>query len=345
MLNTASDCPAEPPSAWPVAQTCLGCLCILTGIVLQLELFAVLSRRQWIPTVFSRKMAHIGSGTLMTTALVLFPKHYWPARLAVSLFLVSFMLVFAIIAHLPDEAFASLPHLVRGRLEAMVQSMCRTGDRAELMRGTFYYAFAVATFVLLFWTAPINVLVFASLFIGDGVADPIGRLCTSWLASVALAKAPPSHAEPPPAAQLASLARRGRGAAAATAAAPATAAVEGPPSPGGSGKGADKPLLPLQYQVFYFGVKSVPGSLAFFVGSLAAAMGWATLFQAAGHYGPDFSMSSFAFAASVTVAVATVAEAISPPHVDNLLVSYASAAAAFCLSESGVAPFLLHGCA
>ena len=41
----------------------------------------------------------------------------------------------------------------------------------------------------------------------------------------------------------------------------------------------------------------------------------------------------------------TLAEAISPPHVDNLLVSYASAAAAFCLSESGVAPFLLHGCA
>ena len=56
-------------------------------------------------------------------------------------------------------------------------------------------------------------------------------------------------------------------------------------------------------------------------------------------------MSGFAVAACVCIAVATVAEGISPPHVDNLLVTYASAAAAFCLSESGVAPFLLHSCA
>jgi hypothetical protein len=34
--------------------------------------------------------------------------------------------------------------------------------------GTFYYAFAVACFVLLFWSAPINAIVFASLFVGDG---------------------------------------------------------------------------------------------------------------------------------------------------------------------------------
>merc|ERR1719174_3414381 len=108
MLPLQEDCPPVAPSSWPAAQTSLGCLCILTGIVLQLELFAVLSRRQWIPTVFSRKLTHIGSGSVMTTALVLFPRQYWPARLAVSLFLVGFMLVFAAIAHVPDEHFASL---------------------------------------------------------------------------------------------------------------------------------------------------------------------------------------------------------------------------------------------
>ena len=183
----STSCPAFEPAESPAAQTALGCLCILVGIVGQLELFAVLTRRQWIPTVFSRKMAHIGSGSLMTSALVLFPRQYWPApvwntggpdlgqltprrcflylcqivlqaalslgqprpyrarfrhrpaRLAVSLFLVSFMLVFATIAHLPDDRFASLPPLLRGRLEAMVQAMCRTGDRSELMRGTLYH--------------------------------------------------------------------------------------------------------------------------------------------------------------------------------------------------------------
>ena len=125
----STSCPDFEPSESPAAQTALGCLCILVGIVGQLELFAELSRRQWIPIVFSRKMAHIGSGSLMTSALVLFPRQYWPARLAVSLFLVSFMLVFATIAHLPDDRFAALPPLLRGRLEAMVQSMCRTGER------------------------------------------------------------------------------------------------------------------------------------------------------------------------------------------------------------------------
>ena len=107
-------------------------------------------------------------------------------------------------------------------------------------------------------------------------------------------------------------------------------------------------------------------------------------------------MAAFAAAAALCTGVATVAEAISPPHVDNLLVTcaaaachprasplmtssciapyvilvhrplhrlatthipshrlaprldecrYAAAASAFCLSESGVAPFLLSGCA
>ena len=50
------------------------------------------------------------------------------------------MLVFATIAHLPDDRFASLPPLLRGRLESMVHAMCRTGERSELMRGTLYHA-------------------------------------------------------------------------------------------------------------------------------------------------------------------------------------------------------------
>ena len=44
-------------------------------------------------------------------------------------------------------------------------------------------------------------------------------------------------------------------------------------------------------------------------------------------------------------AVATIAEAVSPPHVDNLVVTYAAAATGYCLAESGVAPYLLATCA
>ena len=302
----------------------------------------------------------------MTTALVLFPRSYWPARLAVSLSLVAFMLLFAVLAHVPDDGFRSLPPVLRHRLDKLVHAMCRSGDRAELMRGTFYYAFAVATFVLLFWTAPINVVIFASLFIGDGLADPVGRL---WASCAEAAAAPPSAAASPPATT--------------------------PPPPSDDGKSANKPLLFLQYRVGHFGVKSLPGSLAFFLGATAAAAMWGALFSWAGHYGPQFELATFLPAAALCIAAATVAEAIvratptthraslpthtycaattrarmgssspaatthsspaphaschacasqSPPHVDNLLVTYAAAAVAFCLNESGYAPYMLATC-
>ena len=180
------------------------------------------------------------------------------------------------------------------------------------MRGTFYYAFAVATFVLLFWTAPINVVIFASLFIGDGIADPVGRLWTSW----AGAKQDQTNGI--------------------TASTPADAVPD---------KKNDKQLVWLQYRVGWFGTKSYPGSAAFFVSSFSAAALWGTLFSWAGHYGTDFDMRTFLWASALCVGAATVAEAISPPHVDNLLVTYAAAAVAFCLAKSGAAPFMLRGCA
>jgi len=312
-------CPTLPLHESPRMATAGGCLVILLAIVVQLELFGLLSRTRFIPSAFSRKLTHIGAGTAMTTALVLFPRNYWPARLAVSLSLVAFMVVFAMIAHVPDDGFRSLPPVLRHRLDKLVHAMCRSGDRAELMRGTFYYAFAVATFVLLFWTAPINVVIFASLFIGDGIADPVGRLwasCADARREAAAANATTSSAK------------------ANTSGATTVADAAG-----------EKPLLSLQYRVGYFGVKSIPGSLAFFIGGTAAAAGWGALFNWAGHYGQDFELSSFLPAATLCIAAATIAEAISPPHVDNLLVTYAAAAVAFCLAESGYAPYMLQTCA
>lgn len=316
MYTAIEECNPLPAVEMPLLQTLAGCLLILFAIVVQLELFGLLSARQMIPAAFSRKLTHIGAGTAMTTALVVFPRRYWPARLAVSLSLVAFMLLFAVIAHVPDGALRSLPSVVRLRLDALVHAMCRSGERAELMRGTFYYAFAVATFVLLFWTAPINVVIFAALFIGDGIADPVGRLSAAWAGG----------------------GERGGGD-------DDVAAADGsPPPPPCDGK-SGKPLLRLQYRVGWFGVKSYPGSLAFFGGGVAAAAGWGSLFAWAGHYGPDFDYFHFLGTAALCIAAATVAEAVSPPHVDNLLVTYAAAAVAFCAASSGYAPYMLFTCA
>lgn len=314
--RTPFACLAQPEAASPLLQTAGGCLVILFLIVLQLELFGFLSRRQMLPSAFSRKLTHIGAGTAMTTTLVLFPARYWPARLAVSLSLVAFMLLFALVAHMPETRARALPPLVQRRLDSLVHAMCRSGERAELMRGTFYYAFAVATFVLLFWTAPINVVIFAALFIGDGIADPIGRLAAGWAGAAS-------------------------GATTAAATAGKGGGADAPPCDGKT----DKPLVWLQYRVGWFGVKSYPGSLAFFVGGFGAAAAWGALFEWAGHYGTDFELPTFLFAAALCIGAATLAEAVSPPHVDNLLVSYAAAAVAFCLAESGVAPFMLRTCA
>ena len=62
--------PVSPPSSNPLLQTAGGCLVILVAIVIQLELFGLLSRTQFIPAAFSRKLTHIGAGTAMTTSLV-----------------------------------------------------------------------------------------------------------------------------------------------------------------------------------------------------------------------------------------------------------------------------------
>ena len=67
--------------------------------------------------------------------------------------------------------------------------------------------------------------------------------------------------------------------------------------------------------------------------------------RAAGHYGPAFPFAEFMATAALSIAIATAAEAVSPPHVDNLLVTYAAAAVGFCLAESGVAPYLTRTCA
>lgn len=76
--------------------------------------------------------------------------------------------------------------------------MARSGSREELMQGPFFYgaallglptsqprlltrSAAVACLIvyLVFWTAPVTVLFASALFLGDGLADPVGRLLAS----------------------------------------------------------------------------------------------------------------------------------------------------------------------
>ncbi len=59
--------------------------------------------------------------------------------------------------------------------EAFVNTMSRSGDPRELLRGTFYYTLVMIFVTLFWWTHPLALVSFSILAFGDGFADIIGR--------------------------------------------------------------------------------------------------------------------------------------------------------------------------
>jgi len=59
--------------------------------------------------------------------------------------------------------------------EAFVNTMSRSGDPKELLKGTFYYTLVMIFVALFWWTHPIAVIALSILAFGDGFADIVGR--------------------------------------------------------------------------------------------------------------------------------------------------------------------------
>jgi len=230
----------------------------------------------------TRKLAHIFTGSSMLTLFYLFPVgHSWAGRLAVALFLVSFVAAFSLAAHIPEEELEKVPSFLQTRLRNLAGMACRSGNREELTKGTLTYAAMTAMLVPLLYTAPINVMALSALYLGDGLADPVGRLLGSTKA--------------------------------------------------------------LQYRVAWFGTKSYPGSLAFFVASALGSLGWCAMFQARGHYAPtSFQPQALRSAVLICSAVATLVEGASPPDVDNVLIPLAVLLTGYYLSGWPQYAFLFH---
>jgi len=255
---------------------------ILVAIIAQIELFGFLAKRKLLPSVVTRKLTHIFAGSTMLTCFALFPVgQSWVGRLVVASFLCSFIVAFSLIAYIPEEELVRLPKFLQVRIASIQSMACRTGRREELCRGTLLYCAITAIVICLLWTSPASVITLSCLFLGDGLADPVGRLL-------------------------------------------------------------GRPAI-LQYRVGWFGKKSYPGSLAFFLSSLAGSFLWGRLFLAAGHYDRTlFQEEAFLRAAAVCALVATVAEGISPPEVDNILIPLATLLTSYGLQASGSVPFLFH---
>jgi len=86
-----------------------------------------------------------------------------------------FLFAFAFIAHMTDHQFSRLPSLLAVRVRRLERACCRSGKRIELMGGTFLYCAVLAQLVVFGWTSPLNIIAFSVLFLGDGLADPVGR--------------------------------------------------------------------------------------------------------------------------------------------------------------------------
>lgn len=118
--------------------------------------------RSWISPQLSRKIIHTGTGVFFVLCWLLFPKtssSRYLAALVPSLFTLQFLLVGAGIIH--DRA--------------TVQSISRTGDHRELLKGPLLYGLVFILVTMLFWLdSPTGVIALMILCGGDGLADIIG---------------------------------------------------------------------------------------------------------------------------------------------------------------------------
>lgn len=118
--------------------------------------------RGWIGAQLSRKIIHIGTGVFFVLCWLLFPGYpsarYFAAAVP-AVFTLQFLLVGTGI--IQDKA--------------TVQSVSRTGDRRELLKGPLIYGLVFIAITILFWTdSPAGIVALMMLCGGDGFADILG---------------------------------------------------------------------------------------------------------------------------------------------------------------------------
>ena len=122
-----------------------------------------IAHRGWITSRVSRKIIHIGTGPLFVACWLLFneaPEARWLAALVPLAITVQFALVG--LGLISDEA--------------AVQSMSRTGDRREILRGPLFYGVVFVVLTLMFWKeSPVGIVALMLVCGGDGLGDVVGR--------------------------------------------------------------------------------------------------------------------------------------------------------------------------
>jgi phytol kinase len=121
------------------------------------------ARRGYISSDLSRKIVHIGTGPIYVLCWLFFNESEaarYMAALVPTLITAQFILVGTGI--LKDES--------------AVQSMSRTGDRREILKGPLIYGVVFIIITIVYWKHnPIGIIALMLMCGGDGLADIIGR--------------------------------------------------------------------------------------------------------------------------------------------------------------------------
>ena len=121
------------------------------------------AQKHWISRHLSRKFIHIGTGPIFVLCWLLFNDNP-AARFLAALIPLTITIQFILVG------------LGVIRDEAAVQSMSRTGDRREILRGPLYYGVIFVIITLIYWKyTPIGIVALMMVCGGDGLADIIGR--------------------------------------------------------------------------------------------------------------------------------------------------------------------------
>lgn len=132
-----------------------------------LRLMNFIAARGWMDSKLSRKVIHIGTGPLFVLCWLMYsdtPEARWLAALVPFAITVQFALVgFGIIKD-----------------PSAVQSMSRTGDPKEILRGPLYYGIMFVAMTLIYWKdSLIGIPALMMMCGGDGIADIVGRRMNS----------------------------------------------------------------------------------------------------------------------------------------------------------------------
>lgn len=147
----------------------LAMLITLILCIVWMRAINLLASKRIISSTISRKLIHIGTGPVYLLCWLLFPDTGLSRYLAAAIPLLIVLQVFIVgLGILKDYT--------------SVQSMSRTGEKQELLKGPLFYGIVFVIVTIFFWKTIDAVIALMILCGGDGAADLIGsRIRSAYL--------------------------------------------------------------------------------------------------------------------------------------------------------------------